>query len=99
MYVQTTKAASLLNISSRRLRQLLQQGRVQGAYKSDRFWLIPLYNGLPQITKAKRGQAGTWKTGKQPTKTIVHINSNIIKQNKQKPQRAARASDCHQRKQ
>ncbi len=84
MYVHTTKAASLLGISSRRLRQLLQQGRVKGAYKSGKFWLIPLYNGLPQVTKAKRSQAGTWKTQKQPRKTIVHINSNTIKGNAKK---------------
>ena len=84
MYILTTKAALLLNISARRLRQLLQQGRVTGAYKSHRFWLIPLYNGLPQITKAKRGQAGTWRTSKRVKKTIVHINSNTIKRNKYK---------------
>lgn len=82
MYVHTTKAASLLDISPRRLRQLLQQGRVKGAYKSGKFWLIPLYNSLPQVIKAKRGQAGTWKTSRQVKKTIVHINSNTIKQNK-----------------
>ena len=81
MYVHTTKAASLLEISTRRLRQLLQQKRVEGAYKSGKFWLIPLHNGMPIIVKAKRGQAGTWKTGKKTAKTIVHINSNIIKQN------------------
>ncbi len=84
MYIHTTKAASLLNISPRRLRQLLQQGRVKGAYKSGKFWLIPLYNNLPQVIKAKRGQAGTWKTTKQPKKTIVHINSNAIKSNAKK---------------
>ena len=84
MYVHTTKAASLLGISARRLRQLLQQGRVTGAYKSGKFWLIRLYNGLPQVTKAKRGQAGTWKTQRQPKKTIVHINSNTIKRNAKK---------------
>ncbi|MGK7892098.1 MAG: DNA-binding protein, partial [Xenococcus sp. (in: cyanobacteria)] len=54
MYVMTTQAASLLQISSRRLRTLLQKGRVVGAYKSGKFWLIPLYEGLPVITKAKR---------------------------------------------
>ncbi|MGK7893710.1 MAG: DNA-binding protein [Xenococcus sp. (in: cyanobacteria)] len=81
MYIHTTQAASLLGISSRRLRQLSQQGRIRGAYKSGKFWLIPLYNGLPQVIKAKRGQAGTWNTTKQPKKTIVHINSNTIKQN------------------
>lgn len=84
MYVHTTKAASLLEISPRRLRQLMQQGRVKGAYKTGKFWLIPLYNGMPQITKATRGQAGTWKTGKQPKKTIVHINRNTIKSNAKK---------------
>ena len=33
MYVNTTKAAKLLEISSSRLRQLLQERRVKGAYK------------------------------------------------------------------
>ena len=81
MYLHTTQAASLLGISSRRLRKLLQEGRVMGAYKSGKFWLIPLHNGMPVIKKAKRGQAGTWKRGKEPEKSIVHINSNVIKQN------------------
>ncbi|MEM7594588.1 MAG: helix-turn-helix domain-containing protein [Cyanobacteria bacterium P01_A01_bin.83] len=81
MYIHTTQAASLLGISPRRLRKLLQDKRVKGAYKSGKFWLIPLYEGLPVITKAKRGQAGTWKIGKRLQKQIIHINSNIIKQN------------------
>ncbi len=80
-YINTTQAASLLEISSRRLRKLLQEGRVIGAYKSGKFWLIPLHNGMPIIKKAKRGQAGTWKTAKKPPKSIIHINSNVIKQN------------------
>ena len=81
MYVHTTQAASLLGISSRRLRQLLQQKRVEGAYKSGKFWLIPLHDGMPAIEKAKRGQAGTWKKGTKPRKTIIHVNKNIIQQN------------------
>lgn len=81
MYVHTTQAASLLGISTRRLRQLLSDKRVKGAYKSGKFWLIPLYEGMPVIIQAKRGQAGTWKVGKRPQKHILHINSNIIKQN------------------
>ena len=60
---------------------MLQQGRVKGAYKSGRCWLIPLYNGLPHISKGKRGRAGTWKTQRLPKKTIIHINGNNIKQN------------------
>ena len=87
MYVHTTKAASLLEISSRRLRKLLSEGRVIGAYKSGKFWLIPLHEGMPIITKAKRGQRGTWKTGKKTSKVIVHINKNVIQQNiKKKPE-------------
>ena len=75
-------------ISSRRLRKLLIEGRVVGAYKSGRYWLIPLHNGMPIIKKAKRGQAGTWKTSKKPQKLIVHINSNLIKQNmKESPEK------------
>ncbi|MEM7557470.1 MAG: hypothetical protein AAF378_25985 [Cyanobacteria bacterium P01_A01_bin.84] len=81
MYVNTTQAASLLNISPSRLRQLLQKGRVRGAYKTGKFWLIPLYDGLPYVEKTRRGQAGTWKTVKKPRKTTVHINSNRIRQN------------------
>lgn len=87
MYVHTTKAASLLEISSRRLRKLLTEGRVIGAYKSGKFWLIPLHDGMPVITKAKRGQKGTWKTGKKISKVIVHINKNEIQRNiKKKPE-------------
>ncbi|MEL6438623.1 MAG: DNA-binding protein [Cyanobacteria bacterium J06621_8] len=84
MHILTTEAASLLGISSRRLRQLLQQERVKGAYKSGNFWLIPLYNGMPQIVEATRGQAGTWNRGKRPKKTIVHINRNTIRSNAKK---------------
>ena len=81
MYINTTQAASLLKISPSRLRQLLQKGRVRGAYKTGKFWLIPLFDGMPHIEKTKRGQKGTWKTVKKPQKTTVNINSNIIRQN------------------
>ncbi|MGD1921226.1 MAG: hypothetical protein ACFCAD_21455, partial [Pleurocapsa sp.] len=73
MYIHTTQAASLFwcafrtsKARSRAFRKLLIQGRVVGAYKSGRYWLIPLHNGMPIIKKAKRGQAGTWKTAKKP---------------------------------
>ena len=68
-------------MSSRRLLQLLQQGRVIGAYKSGHCWIIPLYNGLPQITKGKRSRPGTWNTKRVQKKTVVHINGNNVKQN------------------
>ncbi|MEM6611292.1 MAG: hypothetical protein AAF652_03375 [Cyanobacteria bacterium P01_C01_bin.72] len=43
MYLHTKEAASLLKISSTRLRQLLQQGRVKGAYKTGRFFLVRVH--------------------------------------------------------
>lgn len=86
MYVHTSEAAKLLNISRRRLLDLLQKGRVIGAYKSGHCWIIPLNDGLPQIVAGKRGKKGQWKTKKKLTnkKTIVHINKNHIQQNTRK---------------
>ena len=113
MYIHTTEAAKLLGIIPRRLLDLLQKGRVVGAYKSGRCWIIPLFDGLPKIIPGKRGRTGTWKTTeveksnagkKKPTqpldmllnqkhpsrskeykkKTIIHINSNHIRQNKKR---------------
>ena len=40
MHVNTTQAAALLKISPSRLRQLLQKGRVRGAYKTGIYFLV-----------------------------------------------------------
>ncbi|NES05784.1 MAG: hypothetical protein F6K22_25015, partial [Okeania sp. SIO2F4] len=54
--VGTTEAAFLLNISTARLRLLLRQGRLKGAEKVKRFWVIPLNSrGMPEITPGRRG--------------------------------------------
>lgn len=86
MYVHTGEAARLLNIPRRRLLDLLQKGRVIGAYKCGHCWIIPLYDGLPQIVAGKRGRKGQWRTQKKTPskKTIVHINKNHIQQNARK---------------
>ena len=81
MIVGTTETAKILNISTGRLRMLLIAGRVQGAYKTGRIWLIPLFNGKPIIKPGKRGPAPRWRNPRQPAKTIVHVNSQRIKQN------------------
>ncbi|MEM8718812.1 MAG: DNA-binding protein [Cyanobacteria bacterium P01_G01_bin.39] len=81
MIVGTTQTAKILNISTGRLRVLLIAGRVQGAYKTGRIWLIPLFNGKPIISKGKRGPNLSWRNPRKPAKTIVHVNTQRIKQN------------------
>ena len=71
MIVGTTQAANILNISTARLRVLLIQGRVEGAYKTGKMWLIPLFNGKPIITKGTRGPTPKWRNPRKPAKTIV----------------------------
>ena len=81
MIVGTTDAAKILNISTGRLRILLIAGRVEGAYKSGKMWLIPLFNGKPIIQRRKRGPAPRWRNPRKPAKTIVHVNTHKIKEN------------------
>ncbi|NEO89478.1 MAG: helix-turn-helix domain-containing protein [Moorea sp. SIO3G5] len=82
--VGTTEAASLLGITPRRLRQLLESGRVRGAYKSGKFWIIPLFNYLPQITKKNRGPKGTWRKSRPPALAKINVNRNRIGSNNHK---------------
>ncbi len=81
MIVGTTQAAKILKISTARLRVLLISGRVEGAYKTGKMWLIPLFSGKPIIKKGTRGPAASWRNPKPPTKTIVHVNAHKIKEN------------------
>ncbi|MGB3535667.1 MAG: DNA-binding protein [Microcoleaceae cyanobacterium] len=81
MIIGTTEAAKILNISTARLRTLLIAGRVEGAYKTGKMWLMPLFNGKPIIRRCKRGPAPRWRNPKKPAKTIIHVNSHRIRQN------------------
>jgi hypothetical protein len=81
MIVGTTEAAKLLNISTARLRVLLMAGRVEGAYKTGKMWLMPLFNGKPIIKRGTRGPAPRWRNPRKPGKTIIHVNSHKIRQN------------------
>ncbi|WP_413161144.1 DNA-binding protein [Capilliphycus salinus ALCB114379] len=81
MVVCTTEAARILKISTARLRVLLSEGRVEGAYKSGKMWLIPLVKGEPIIERGKRGPAPRWCNLKKRAKKIVHVNSQRIRQN------------------
>lgn len=62
----TNEVAARLDISTMRVRQLLEGGRVDGAFKSGRIWLIPknwLY--VRQARGAKPGR----KLGKRVKRT------------------------------
>ena len=81
MVVLTSQAAGILNISAARLRVLLAEDRVKGAYKSGKFWLIPLYRGKPVVSRRKKGPDPRWSNPRMPAKTVVHVNKNAIKAN------------------
>ncbi|NEQ37361.1 MAG: DNA-binding protein [Okeania sp. SIO3I5] len=82
-YVSTTEAAFLLNISTGRLRTLLNQDRVRGARKIKRLWKIPLnHRGMPGIKPGRRGPQGTWNTFQREAKTIVHVLRKTIDYNR-----------------
>ncbi|WP_413162878.1 DNA-binding protein [Capilliphycus salinus ALCB114379] len=81
MIVGTTEAARILKISTARLRVLLSAGRVEGAYKTGKMWLIPLFKGKPMIKRGTRGPAPRWRNRRKPARTIIHVNSQRIRQN------------------
>ena len=87
MIVGTTQAAQLLNISTARLRVLLLAGRVQGAYKTGKMWLMPLLNGKPIIKPGQRGPQPRWRNPRKPAKTIIHVNSQRIRSNQKNDSR------------
>lgn len=76
--IGTTRASELLGISDRRVRELIYEGRIYGAFKAGRNWVIPTVNGYPQIKTASRGLKPTWKIVKTPPKNVVHINRQLI---------------------
>lgn len=83
MYVGTSEAAEILDISTSRMRYLLLEGRVKGAYKAGKVWIIPLFNKMPIISKGRRGPKAKWRK-RIPAKTKIHVNRQIISQNRNK---------------
>ncbi|MGL5806101.1 MAG: helix-turn-helix domain-containing protein [Xenococcaceae cyanobacterium] len=84
IFIGTTEAASLLGISTARVRQLLAEGRIKGAYKSGKCWLIPVFDRLPSIKKGTRGPKSIWRGGKHQAVTKIYINRHKLAQNSQK---------------
>ena len=84
MFIGTTEAGSLLGVSSARVRTLLIQGRIQGAYKISNVWIIPLVNGMPVISPGRAGPRPRWHKPPPRSITCIHINKNLIAQNNRK---------------
>lgn len=83
MFVGTTEAASLLSISTQRVRVLLKEGRIQGARKiNGRTWVIPLYKGTPRVSGRKRGPQPNWHFRRHCGKNTIHFNRPNIGINK-----------------
>ncbi len=80
MYVGTTEAAKILKISTSAMRYLISQGRVKGAYKAGRNWILPLFDGMPIISRGTRGPKPKW-CKRIPAKTKIHVNRNNIRDN------------------
>jgi hypothetical protein len=81
MLVDTTGAANLLGVSQARVRMLLKQNRIVGAYKLGRFWVIPLTDGMPIIKKGTRGPSFTFKSPRATAKSIIRINRQEVDRN------------------
>jgi hypothetical protein len=105
IFVQTTKASSLLKICPQRVRKLLSQGRIRGAFKDKRgFWQIPLYWNVPQVIPANRGVKGTWRKRFSKKATFIHVIQNRLRHNRKygtnDPVITIRSSDrqiyCHE---
>ncbi|NEP00788.1 MAG: helix-turn-helix domain-containing protein [Symploca sp. SIO2E9] len=88
MFVGSTQAARLMGVSARRIRQLLSGGRIQGAFKTGRFWMIPLVEGMPLVKKGTRGPQASWRRKKRSPVTIIHVNQQTIRQNQKQEQAA-----------
>ncbi len=81
MKVGTKKAAKLLEICDQRVRQLLKDGRIEGATKGDRFWEIPLFDGKPKVKDGTRGPKPNWKKRISKAITRICVNRYLIRSN------------------
>ncbi len=81
-WISTTETAIRLGISNARVRQLLAQGRIRGAYKIGKYWMIPLFDGKPSIQKGTRGPKPRWTSARTLAKTKIYINRAKLAENR-----------------
>ncbi len=80
-FVDTKKAAKILQVTPRRVVYLLQQRRIKGAYKSGKAWAIPLYRGKPRVSRGTRGPTPRWVKIRPRDLTTIQVNRNQIASN------------------
>jgi Helix-turn-helix domain len=80
-WITTTETAIHLGISDARVRQLLAQGRIRGACKIGKYWMIPLFDGKPWIDRGNRGPKPKWISARPKAKTKIYINRSKLAQN------------------
>ena len=82
--VDTRKAAQMLRVTSRRVLYLLQQKRIQGAYKAGKAWMIPLYRGKPKVSRGQRGPVPRWGKPYSPAVKVIYVSREVIARNRKK---------------
>ncbi len=104
MYISVTQLAEKLKVSTSRVRVLLGQGRIVGAFKVGGVWIIPIDNGKIQAISGKRGPQLSWCKRRLKAQAKIHVNGQKIKKNKETGKNAAvitvkrgkRNQYCHQ---
>ena len=79
----TKEVAKLLEVSDRRVRQLLDKERILGAKKIGGVWIIPLYGGMPVIERRHKGPKARWvaKAEQRPPLMCIHVNQHFLRYN------------------
>ncbi len=81
MYVSVKQLASNLNVSTTRVRKLISEGRIKGAFKIGNVWAIPVIDGKPEATKGRRGPELSWKKHRPKAVSKIHVNQQVIRDN------------------
>jgi excisionase family DNA binding protein len=84
MYTSVTELAKNLGVSTTRIRKLIKEGRIKGAFKVGNVWVIPVVDGKPQATKGRRGPELTWSKCRPGAVSRIHVNQHEIRKNNEK---------------